>query len=274
MVTLNDATGAWPWPKPDGSMTALAKSWMVYVVLASPSSARLTVNVPFESDMSGTKIAEVSTGKFWSPSGSAGDQAGGGRRVIRKDANVAQVDADAAVPVDGVGQDGVASAGVDRVHADQDAIAGVEGDHVARAGRCAAEGVVRRAVVELHAVEPVAQRGGPGGVGADEVACDQVAGRGRAADLDAAGGVCRDHVARAGRGTPDGVAHGPGVDLHAVGTVRDGGGPGGVGADEVADDDVAGRARAESSTPSPVFPEITLARRRPYRRWCCPRRRC
>ena len=31
--------------------------------------ARLTVSVPFESDMSGTKIAEVSTGKFWSPSG-------------------------------------------------------------------------------------------------------------------------------------------------------------------------------------------------------------
>ena len=75
--------------------------------------------------------------------------------MIRKDANVAQVDADAAVPVDGVGQDGVASAGVDRVHADQDAIAGVEGDHVARAGRCAAEGVVRRAVVELHAESPL-----------------------------------------------------------------------------------------------------------------------
>src|SRR5207248_9416748 len=76
--------------------------------------------------------------------------------------------------------------------ADEDAVAAVAGDQVAGAGelparvgaRRTADEVVVGAVEDRHAREAVAQGGGAGGVGADEVALHHVAGGGLAGDLD------------------------------------------------------------------------------------------
>ena len=51
-------------------------------------------------------------------------------------------------------------------------------------------------------------------------------------------------------------------DLDAVAAVADRRGVGGVAADDVAQDDVAGRPSIEHDTPSSVLPETTLPRRR------------
>ena len=66
---------------------------------------------------------------------------------------------------------------------------------LAAAQRRAADGVVR-GILDEDAAEEVAQRMHSGGVGADIVALDRVAGRPLAGDRDAVGEVARDDVAR------------------------------------------------------------------------------
>src|SRR2546423_1392012 len=82
--------------------------------------------------------------------------------------------------------------------------------------RRAADGVVGGGVEDRHAGEGVAQGGGAGGVGADEVAPHHVAARGAAGDLDAVAGVGGDDVPLVGAAAADLVAGGAGGDLDAV----------------------------------------------------------
>ena len=78
------------------------------------------------------------------------------------------------------------------------------------------------------------------GVGADEVALEDVVGRAAAEDLDALAVVVGDHVPRAGGRAADRVVRGVGEHVDAVGVVAQLLGAGDVGADVVALDDDAG----------------------------------
>src|SRR5438045_3061499 len=73
-------------------------------------------------------------------------------------------------------------------------------DEVAGTGRRATERVAGGAGGDQHA-GAVGDRGGAGGIGAEEVARDDVAHRARAIDLDARPDVARDDV-RGARGRP------------------------------------------------------------------------
>src|SRR5262249_46400121 len=119
-----------------------------------------------------------------------------------------------------------------------DAVATVPRDDVAGAGRRPADGVAG-GQAEDDAGGGVAEGGGAGGVGAYVVPFDQVAG-GRV-EADAGTLVAADEVARARAGAADGVARGE-SHLNARPEVAQGGGPGDVGADVVAFDQVAGGA--------------------------------
>src|SRR5207245_3610018 len=102
--------------------------------------------------------------------------------------------------------------------------------------------------VDEDAVAQVAQARRPGGVGADEVAGDDVVRRHQgaiesaAADADAVAGVAADDVARAGRRAADGVVLHVQIQSYSVAAVPQAGGPRCVGADKVAFDDTTGRS--------------------------------
>ena len=120
-------------------------------------------------------------------------------------------------------------------------------DDVAGARRRPADRVARCSSSD-DAVAAVAQGDGAGGVGADEVALDQVARRPRPMEPTPCRAVCRDDVAGAAIRPADRVAARR-RDQHAVDAVAQGRpvpGPS-VGADEVALDQVARRAAAPMS---------------------------
>src|SRR5439155_1345997 len=71
--------------------------------------------------------------------------------------------------------------------------------------RRAADGVAAGAAGDVDTIRHVAERGGAGGVGADEIARDDVAGHGRPREPDAVQAVAADDVARACDGAADGV---------------------------------------------------------------------
>src|SRR5581483_6983466 len=142
-----------------------------------------------------------------------------------------------------------------------DAVAAVAGDDVALGGVVDAVGVradavAARAAAQEDAVLAVGQGGGPGGVGADVVAGDDVLRGADVADLDAERAVGRDDVAfqviaDAVAVAADAVAPGPGdePDAHAEPAADEvavaQGGAGDVGADAVAGDDVVTGAAAD-----------------------------
>ena len=128
---------------------------------------------------------------------------------------------------------------------------------------------------DRHALLRVGHGGQAGLVGADQVAGDQVPGRGGPGD-DHALVVARDHLRALGVARDDGV--GGVVDPHALEGVAQVELAGDVGADQVvADHGLASRPAPEIRTPRRL-PEITLpgpidrsgARRRPRRRRSCP----
>src|SRR5262249_28041788 len=118
--------------------------------------------------------------------------------------------------------------------ADADAARLVEGNDVAGEGGRAADGGRRGARGDGHALAHVGDHGAAGGIGADEVALDQVVRRPRAADEEAVGTVAGEEVARTGGRAADGVRRRTVEDVDAVGPVGEGGGAGRVGADAVA----------------------------------------
>src|SRR5207253_1187139 len=84
----------------------------------------------------------------------------------------------------------------------------------------------------------------PGEVGADEVALDQGAEAGTAGEVDA-GAVTGDDIAGAAGGAPDGITRSR-KDINPR-AVAKGFGPGPVGADEIAFDQVAGGSAAKEA---------------------------
>src|SRR5439155_25806660 len=75
-----------------------------------------------------------------------------------------------------------------------------------------------------------------GGVGADVVTFNHVVGRAAADDLHAIGTIAADDVPRRRSAAADGVVGRPRVEGNACSAVGQGGGAGGVGADEVTRD--------------------------------------
>jgi hypothetical protein len=125
----------------------------------------------------------------------------------------------------------------------EDAVHAVAGDDVARAGDVPANGVAVGRTRNPDPGQTVGQRGAAAGVRADEVALDNVVGGAVAGDLDAVAVVARDDVARAQGGPADEVVPRAAGNEDAVVGVAEVGGPVAVGADVVALDDVAERAR-------------------------------
>ena len=136
---------------------------------------------------------------------------------------------------------------------DRNAVAKIPRDQVARRGDHPADGVVAGATRWRPALE-VAKGLGPGSVGADVVALDQVVVR-DVGDLDAVAVVAGNDVASPGRGAADRVVIRK-ADLDAVARVDNGLGAGGVGADVVALDQVVDELMIR--TPSPPLPEMRL----------------
>ena len=114
-----------------------------------------------------------------------------------------------------------------------------------------------------------------GHVGADEVARDQVARRGRDAVLSTTTPslVSGDDIARAGGHPADGVARTRSMDHDAVVGFASGDRAGGVGADVVALDQVARGGRGAGALDADavilVSRDDVAARRRSSRRRCC-----
>src|SRR5262249_19705420 len=147
---------------------------------------------------------------------------------------VAQGRGAAYVGADVVAQDQVTrGAGPEEVHA----VAGVAGDDVAGRGSGAADRVAGGAV-NGHADEAVAQGGGAGVVGADEVAGDQVVRAPAVRDVDSDAGIGADDVPPPPTRPASGLAGRARLDDHAVGMVSQGRGAGYVGTDVVAQDHV------------------------------------
>src|SRR5262249_8648077 len=119
-----------------------------------------------------------------------------------------------------------------------DAVPIVSGEEVAGAGRRSPHRVVGR-VVDVHAVEAVAERGGAGGVGAHLVPLHDVMDGGGPGNADPVEEVSGEEVAGAGCRAPHRVA-GRRVDHHAAVAIAHLGVAGVVGADPVALDPVAG----------------------------------
>src|SRR5262249_35718380 len=151
---------------------------------------------------------------------------GPSHRVVRR----ARTDLDAVAAVaevggaSGVGADEVAQHHVARraVTEEQHAVAPVAGDDVAGPGDTAPDRVVCCAAADLDAVAGVAEVGGPGGVGADEVPQHHVARRAAADEQHAVAPVAGDDVAGQG-GTPaHRVVGRTAVDLDAVAAVAHG----------------------------------------------------
>ena len=76
--------------------------------------------------------------------------------------------------------------------------------HHPRAGRTATDDVAGGA--DKQSVKRIADRRGPGGIRANEIALHQVAGRRRTDDIDPFDLVAGDDVARAGRRAADQIA--------------------------------------------------------------------
>ena len=131
---------------------------------------------------------------------------------------------------------------------DENAVAGVARNEIARTRRGAADGVARSTAVDLHAVTHIAQSGRPRRIRADIVAGDDVARGGRAGDFNPRTRVARNHVPRAGGSSADGVVRSAG-DQDAVEAIGPGRAPGGVQADVVPFDDVARRTRFQPHAP-------------------------
>jgi hypothetical protein len=108
----------------------------------------------------------------------------------------------------------------------------VAGNHVARAGRGAADQILVGRVNEN--TDAVAQPLKASDVGADVVALDDVVERGKLSDHDTAA-VARDEVAGRGRGAADQVVVGPRADMDPV-AIAAGQQAGDVGANQVAFD--------------------------------------
>jgi hypothetical protein len=119
---------------------------------------------------------------------------------------VAQIDAELAIRVDRVSQDGVAGAGIRGVVSDRDPVAAVEGDDVAGAGDRTADRVVRGAGLDEYAVVPVGQGMLAAGVDADIVPGHKVVRRALAENGKSVAAVAGDDVACAGCGAPNCVA--------------------------------------------------------------------
>src|SRR5208282_4323047 len=186
--------------------------------------------------------------------------------IVRRDAVVPEVDAELGVGENRVPEDGVAGAGISNIVSNCDPVAAVEGDHVAGTGGRAADRVVRGPRVDVNTVKGVAQGiGPPAHIGTDLVARADVLVRPLAADDDAIVVISRDHVplndvvggavdpdtavpvrrddvARPGRRAPDRIAGGSRSEVHPLKSVTEWLGTRDDGTDEVALDEIAGRA--------------------------------
>ena len=87
---------------------------------------------------------------------------------------------------------------------EEHAMRGVPRDHVARRGIYTTNSVVR-CVKKMDAITTIANGCVAGGIQADIVAGDRVAGRGGCEDVDAIGGIAGDHVAIGRTGSADRV---------------------------------------------------------------------
>ena len=124
-----------------------------------------------------------------------------------------------------------------------DATAAAAGNNVARSSRCAADGVVAGAQ-EINTCA-IANSRSAGGVGADVVALNQIAGDGVLLQINARAGVAGNDVARRGSCATDDVRTCAGQAtyyFHADNTTRHGGGPRRVRPDVVALNCGPGRA--------------------------------
>ena len=121
------------------------------------------------------------------------------------------------------------------VGADEDSVVGVARDQVTRARRTAANRVAGR--MQFHSGN-IGERDCAGEIGADQVALDEVGG-GENVDTE---GVSREEVARTWSCAADRIA---GVTDHHAGAVGHYRRACGVGADQVAFDQVVGPARAD-----------------------------
>src|SRR5208282_2677970 len=160
--------------------------------------------------------------------------------IVRRDAVVPEVDAELGVGENRVPEDGVAGAGISNIVSNCDPVAAVEGDHVAGAGSRAADRVAGGPCVDIDAAIRIAEREGPSGVGANHVPLNDVVGG--AVDPDTAVPVRRDDVARPGRRAPDRIAGGSRSEVHPLKSVTEWLGTRDVRTDEVALDEIAGRA--------------------------------
>src|SRR5262249_29649020 len=160
--------------------------------------------------------------------------------VVERDAVEAEVDAEAAVVVNGIAADRVARAGPIEDH---DPGTAIEGDRVAGPRRDVADRVTRRGAYNHHAVLLVGRRLLTVDVRADEVALDHIARVGCAPHLHAIAVVARDDVSGPGRRAADRDVRD--VRPHAeVLEVVQAGGAAGVQADDVALDEVAAASAA------------------------------
>src|SRR5208282_26779 len=171
--------------------------------------------------------------------GRAADRVVRGPRV---DVNTVKGVAQGIGPPAHIGTDLVARADVlvRPLAADDDAIVVISRDHVAGAGSRAADRVAGGPCVDIDAAIRIAEREGPSGVGANHVPLNDVVGG--AVDPDTAVPVRRDDVARPGRRAPDRIAGGSRSEVHPLKSVTEWLGTRDVGTDEVALDEIAGRA--------------------------------
>src|SRR5262249_15226570 len=115
---------------------------------------------------------------------------------------------------------------------EHDALVAIGGDDVACRGVAAADDVAAGLLGDPDALA-VAQGGVAGEGDADVVALDGVADRAGVGEGDAAPGVAGDDVAGPDGGAADRVVAGPSGDQNSISQIWDGGGAGGVGADQV-----------------------------------------
>ena len=112
------------------------------------------------------------------------------------------------------------------------AVGGVTGDHIARTGCRAANGIGW--AVNQDTDIAVGHCGRAGGVGADEVAGHDVGRRAAAAQVDAVGGITRNHVAGPSAGTADSVARRALFHHDAITLIAQAAGAGAIGAEVIA----------------------------------------
>ncbi len=147
--------------------------------------------------------------------------------IIGRHAVLFEINPQPAVGEDGIGEKGIAGAGV----ADCHGTAVVKSDGVAGSCHSAPDRVVARA--PNHHAKKVTHAGGPRDVGTDQVALHQVVVPARReGGNDDADAVARDDIACPGGSATDRVV-GPVFDEHSFAAVAQGGGAGDIGADQV-----------------------------------------